>query len=100
MKGTEERLLQAIKSAGPQAAATLAAACAITPMGAHKSLQGLQEQGLVESFDEAGTVGRPKRIWHLTAAGHGRFPDRHGELFAQMLGLMAPAALDALIGKR
>ena len=100
MKSTEERLLQAIKSAGPQAAATLAAACAITPMGAHKSLQGLQDQGLVESFDEAGAVGRPKRIWQLTAAGHGRFPDRHGELFAQMLNFMEPDALDALIQKR
>ena len=100
MKTTEERLLQALKSAGPQAAATLAGACAITPMGAHKSLQGLQDQGLVESFDEAGAVGRPKRIWQLTAAGHGRFPDRHGELFAQMLSFMEPKALDALIGKR
>jgi len=100
MKTTEDRLLQALKSAGPQAAATLAAACAITPMGAHKSLQGLQEQGLVESVDEAGAVGRPKRIWRLTPAGHGRFPDRHAELFAQMIGFMEPAALDRLIGQR
>jgi predicted ArsR family transcriptional regulator len=99
-KATEDRLLQALKSAGPQPAATLAAACAITPMGAHKSLQGLQAQGLVESFDEAGAVGRPKRIWQLTGAGHGRFPDRHAELFAQMLGFMEPAALDGLIARR
>ncbi|XHS76786.1 helix-turn-helix transcriptional regulator [Burkholderiaceae bacterium UC74_6] len=100
MKSTEDRLLQALKSAGPQSAATLAAACAITPMGAHKSLQGLQAQGLVEGEDEAGSVGRPKRIWRLTAVGHGRFPDRHAELFAQMIGFMEPEALERLIGQR
>ncbi len=100
MNSTEERLLQALKSAGPQPAATLAAACAITPVGAHKSLQGLLEQGLVESYDETGSVGRPKRIWRLTALGHGRFPDRHGELLVQMLGLMDEAALAGLISRR
>ncbi|MBV8501717.1 MAG: transcriptional regulator [Paucibacter sp.] len=100
MKSTEERLLQALKSAGPQTAATLAAGCAITPMGAHKSLKGLQAQGLVEAFDEVGTVGRPKRIWQLSAAGHSRFPDRHAELFAQMLSFMEPATLDGLIARR
>ncbi len=97
---TAERMLQALKSRGPQPAATLAAACAITPMGAHKCLQGLQEQGLVEAQDEAGAVGRPKRIWRLSAAGHARFPDRHGDLIAQMLGFMKPAALESLIEQR
>jgi len=100
MSYTADRMLQALKSRGPQPAATLAAACAITPMGAHKCLQGLLAQGLVEAQDEAGTVGRPKRIWRLSAAGHARFPDRHGDLIAQMLGLMEPAALEALIAQR
>ena len=100
MNGTEDRLLQALKSRGPQAAATLAAACAITPMGAHKRLQDLQAQGLVEAHDEAGSVGRPKRIWCLSSAGHARFPDRHGDLIVQMLGLMEAPALEALIEQR
>ena len=100
MNGTEDRLLQALKSRGPQAAATLAAACAITPMGAHKRLQDLQAQGLVEAHDETGSVGRPKRIWRLSSAGHARFPDRHSDLIAQMLGLMEPSALEALIEQR
>ena len=39
MTSTPERLLYQLKSRGPQPAATLAGACAITPMGAHKQLQ-------------------------------------------------------------
>ncbi|MEJ6000269.1 helix-turn-helix transcriptional regulator [Paucibacter soli] len=105
MNSTSERLLYQLKSRGPQSAATLAAACAITPMGAHKQLQGLLAQGLVEAEDEAGGgAGRPKRIWRLSAAGHGRFPDRHGELAVQLIRqtaeLLGPAVLEQLIAAR
>jgi len=107
MNATSERLLYQLKSRGAQSAATLAAACAITPMGAHKQLQGLLAQGLVEAEDEVktgGTAGRPKRIWRLSAMGHGRFPDRHGELAVQLIRqtaeLFGPAALEQLIAAR
>lgn len=105
MKQTTEQLLYQLKSRGPQAAATLAGACAITPMGAHKQLQALQEQGLVDFSDAAvSRVGRPSRIWRLTAAGHGRFPDRHGDLSVQLIRhvaeVLGPQALDQLISAR
>lgn len=101
MTTTPERLLYQLKSRGPQPAATLAAAVAITPMGAHKQLQSLQAQGLVDSHDEADGPGRPKRKWTLTAAGHARFPDRHGDLAVQLLQhaatVLGPAALERLL---
>ncbi|MEK8033221.1 MarR family transcriptional regulator [Ideonella sp. DXS29W] len=101
---TTDRLLFQLKSRGPQTAATLAAACAITPMGAHKQLQALATQGLVDFHDEPQGVGRPRRIWRLTHAGHGRFPDRHGDLTVQLLRHAAehfgPQALDTLIAAR
>ena len=101
---TADRLLFQLKSRGPQAAATLAAACAITPMGAHKQLQALAAQGLVDFHDEPQGVGRPRRIWRLTDAGHGRVPDRHGDLTVQLLRHAAvhlgPQALDTLIAAR
>lgn len=104
MSATADRLLYQLKSRGPQAAATLAAACAITPMGAHKQLQTLASQGLVAFHDEPQGVGRPRRIWALTDAGHGRFPDRHGDLAVQLLRHAAehlgPQALDTLIAAR
>jgi len=104
MKQTGEQLLFQLKSRGPQSAATLAAACAITPMGAHKQLQALQEQGLVDAEDQVQGPGRPKRIWRLSAAGHGRFPDRHGELTVQLIrqtaAVLGEQALDRLIMAR
>lgn len=104
MKQTGEQLLYQLKSRGPQSAATLAAACAITPMGAHKQLQSLREQGLVDAEDQVQGPGRPKRIWRLSAAGHGRFPDRHGELAVQLIrqaaAVLGEQALDQLITAR
>ena len=104
MTSTPERLLYQLKSRGPQPAAALAGAIAITPMGAHKQLQSLQEQGLVSSHDEADGPGRPKRLWTLTAAGHARFPDRHGELAVQLIrqaaAVLGPHAVDRLIAAR
>jgi predicted ArsR family transcriptional regulator len=104
MSSTPERLLYQLKSRGPQPAATLAGACAITPMGAHKQLQSLQDQGLVSSRDEAGGPGRPRRVWTLTPSGHARFPDRHGELAVQLIrqaaAVLGPEAVDLLISAR
>ncbi|MEO5686638.1 MAG: transcriptional regulator [Burkholderiaceae bacterium] len=104
MSTTPDRLLYQLKSRGPQAAAALAGACAITPMGAHKQLQSLQEQGLVSSRDEVDGPGRPKRLWRLTPSGHARFPDRHGDLAVQLIRhaatVLGPQALDQLISAR
>lgn len=106
-QGNEDRLLYEIKSRGPQPAAALAAALAITPMGAHKLLARLEEQGLVEAREEGGEearVGRPRKLWSLTAAGHGRFPDRHGDLTVQLIqqarAVFGEAGLDQLIAAR
>jgi predicted ArsR family transcriptional regulator len=103
-RDTAERLLFQLKSRGPQAAATLAEACGLTAMGAHKQLQALQAQGLVDAGEERVGVGRPKKLWRLSAAGHGRFPDRHGELAVQLIQqvgtLLGPQALEALIAAR
>ena len=104
MTDTPDRLLYQLKSRGPQPAATLAGAVAITPMGAHKQLQSLQEQGLVSAHDESDGPGRPKRMWTLTAAGHARFPDRHGDLAVQLIrhaaSVLGPDAVDRLIAAR
>jgi predicted ArsR family transcriptional regulator len=104
MRDNSDRMLLELKRRGPQATATLAAACAITPMGAHKLLQALASQGLVQAQDEVHGVGRPRRVWGLRAAGHARFPDRHAELNLQLLAQLGssfgPQALDQLIAAR
>ena len=104
MSRSADQLLYQLKSRGPQPAATLAAACAITAMGAHKQLRSLETQGLVQSHDESAGPGRPRRIWRLSAAGHARFPDRHGELAVQLIRhaaqVLGPEALERLVSAR
>lgn len=123
-QANEERLLFELKSRGPQPVAALAVALVITPMGAHKLLARLEEQGLVRARDEgrepsrdaggvggdadgdggAPRLGRPRKLWSLTEAGHGRFPDRHGDLTVQLIqqvkGLFGESGLDQLIAAR
>lgn len=104
MSALPDQLLYQLKSRGPQAAATLAAACAVSPMGAHKQLQSLLAAGLVSAQDEVQGPGRPKRLWQLTAAGHARFPDRHGDLAVQLIlqltQVLGEPALEQLVAAR
>ena len=98
------RLLYALKSRGPLAASALAGALGITAVGTRQHLAKLQAEGLVAFDDQAGEIGRPKRFWRLTAKGHGRFPDTHGDLTVTLIGgirsVFGEAGLDRLIEAR
>lgn len=99
-----EKVLYLLKTRGEQTAQSLADLLQLTSMGARKHLETLQQRGLVCSEDRAAGKGRPARYWMLTEAGHARFPDRHGELTAQLLILLretvGESAVDALIAAR
>ena len=98
------RLLYTLKSRGPLATGALARALGITVVGTRQHLAKLHAEGLVASDDQAGEIGRPKRFWRLTAKGHGRFPDTHGDLTVNLIGgiraVFGEAGLDRLIGAR
>lgn len=98
------RLLYLLKSRGSLATADLARALGITEVGARQHLAKLQGDGLVAFEDQAGDVGRPKRMWRLTAKGHGRFPDTHGDLTVNLIegirSVFGEAGLDRLIAAR
>lgn len=91
MAGTD-KVLHVLKTHGEQTAQTLAVSLQLTSMGARKHLEALQQRGLVRSEDRPAGKGRPARYWMLTEAGHARFPDRHGELTAQLLMLLRETA--------
>ncbi|SCK25978.1 Predicted transcriptional regulator, ArsR family [Vogesella sp. LIG4] len=97
-------VLYRLKTLGAQTAQQLALLTGLTGMGVRKQLLQFQQAGLVCCDERREGVGRPAQYWQLTAAGHARFPDRHGELTAQLLQLMqtqlGSAAVETLIAAR
>src|SRR5262245_43649169 len=99
-----DRLLYALKAQGPQTAARLAARLDVTAVAVRQLLTRLEDEKLVDFEDRRETVGRPKRYWRLTDAGHARFPDNHADLTAELLAsisaLFGADGLDRLIAHR
>ncbi len=101
---TADRLLHALKAAGPQTAAALARRLGITAVGVRQHLERLAGAGLTGFDDRREGVGRPKRYWRLTDAGHARFPDNHAGLTVELLravsDVFGEAGLERLIAQR
>lgn len=104
MLSPADRLLHMLKTRGPQLAADAGRALGTTGEAARQQFVKLAASGLVEARSEARGVGRPSQVWHLTAAGHARFPDTHSELTVQLLQTVretfGPEAIDRLIDVR
>ena len=98
------RVLFVLKSRGPVSARALGHALGITEVGVRQHLAEPHAEGLVAFDDQAGEIGRPKRQWRLTAKGHGRFPDTHGDLTVSLIAgirsVFGQAGLDRLIEAR
>jgi predicted ArsR family transcriptional regulator len=98
------KALYTLKSRGPLGTSALAQALGITEVGVRQHLAKLHGEGLVAFYDQAGEVGRPKRMWRLTAKGHARFPDTHGDLTVSLIegvrSVFGEAGLDRLIEAR
>ncbi len=104
MPSPQDRLLHVIKARGPQTAETIARHLGVTIPAVRKQLDALLAEGLVEYEDEAGRVGRPRRIWSLTEAVASRFPDSHASLNLELIEaireLLGDSGLDQLIAIR
>ncbi|GAJ91364.1 transcriptional regulator [Agrobacterium sp. SHOUNA12C] len=99
------RILILLKTEGPQLAAALGSALGISSEAVRQQLTKMAEEGLVEPVTEASSGrGRPRQLWHLTAAGNRQFPDGHADLTATLLATMADqlgqGAVDAVISAR
>jgi len=92
------RILDRLKLGGPATPAELAAELGLTPAAVRQHLDGLAEEDLVSAIDEhTGSPGRPAARWHLTRRAHGLFPDRHGELTAQLVDAIRSVAGDDVL---
>jgi predicted ArsR family transcriptional regulator len=79
------RVLYALKATGPQTADAIARRLGFTPTAARQHLDRLLSEALVQFADRRRGIGRPARLWSLTAKGHGRFPDNHAGLSLELL---------------
>lgn len=99
-----ERVLYKLKTEGAATAASLAKPLGMTSMGVRQHLKKLVAEGLVDTFEKAEAVGRPKMYWKLTEAGHRRFPDRHADLTLSLVNqvekLFGKEGLERLIDAR
>lgn len=100
----EQGVLYQLKTRGPQTAAQAARRLGVTAMAVRQHLYRLKLKGLVEFSDERRKVGRPARVWRLTSAAAGRFPDSHGgltvEIFAAVRAAFGEAGMDKVLGER
>lgn len=101
---TSDRILFRLKTRGPQTIAELGAAFGVTSEAVRQLLVKSEAENLVSYDDRREGRGRPKRLWHLTEAGHARFPDRHADLTVGLLDAIraefGDAGLDRLIARR
>lgn len=104
LQSTGDRLLQLLKSRGPQQASVAGGLLGMTSEAARQQFVKLASSGLVVSYSEPRGVGRPVQYWQLTSKGHARFPDTHSELTIQLLESVrqtfGEAAIDKLIDVR
>src|SRR5258705_13335976 len=85
------RVLYALKSSGPQSADALARRLKVTVVAARQQLGRLLEKGLVAFEDRREGVGRPKRVWSMSEAGHARFPDSHASMTIDLIQAIGAA---------
>ena len=88
---TSDRILYQLKTKGPQTAGPIAAKLGVTPMAVRQHFYRLKQQGLVDYVDERRAVGRPARVWQLTATSASRFSDSHAELTLELIGAVRAA---------
>lgn len=97
-------IMELLKTRGPTQAGELAEALEVSAMAVRQHLYALQEQKLVAHENAAFGVGRPRKLWRLTAKAERHFPDAHAELAVALLDgvkdSFGPAGLEKLLTLR
>jgi predicted ArsR family transcriptional regulator len=104
VQSTVEAILFQLKTRGPATTRDLAGRIGITRQAARAHLEKLAAEGLVRHATAPAGVGRPRRIWSLTAQGHGRFPDTHAQMTVELIeairGEFGEPGLTRLVDRR
>ena len=108
---TRRRIVQLLKTHGPQDSSRLAAKLKVTPMAVRQHLYALQQEKLVTATPERQSreggpvpVGRPAKFWRLTPEANRLFPDAYAELSVALIDAVGdafgPAGMERLLGAR
>jgi predicted ArsR family transcriptional regulator len=101
---TRRAIVDLLKQEGPQDAAALAGRLSVSAMAVRQHLYALRDEGLVDFTEEARPLGRPAKLWRLTAAADRLFPDGYARLALDLIGSMKEAfgeeGLDRLLEAR
>jgi DeoR family suf operon transcriptional repressor len=100
---TRRALVVTLKHLGEARAEALAESLAITVGGVRQHLAGLEADGLVAHRERKGGPGRPKFVYHLTAAADSLFPTSAADLASELLEYAAdedPVLVDRLFARR
>ena len=89
--GTRQQILNLLKHEGALDSAQLAEQLGVSAMAIRQHLYELQEQGLVNYFQEAKSVGRPAKQWQLTREADVFFPSGYADLTVNLLRAMDEA---------
>jgi iron-sulfur cluster biosynthesis transcriptional regulator SufR len=100
----KDQILHLLKMQGAQTAAALAAQVQVSPMAIRQHLQSLQADRWVTYQEERRPLGRPVKLWMLTAQAGDRFPNSHADLLVDLLksveSVFGDAGLEQLVAER
>jgi predicted ArsR family transcriptional regulator len=101
---TRRAIVQLLKQEGRLDAETLSSHLGITAMAVRQHLYALQDEQLVTYQEESRPMGRPAKLWQLTAAADRFFPEGYAELTLSLLNSVkqafGEAGLDRLLEVR
>ncbi|MFN8077866.1 MAG: helix-turn-helix domain-containing protein [Kineosporiaceae bacterium] len=94
---TRDRVCRQVLGRGPVSAAELAEVLGMTPAGIRRHLDQLEADGLVTTWDQAGSPGprprgRPARRWVVTPAGHSAMTTAYDDLAGAALRFLESMA--------
>ncbi len=86
---SQDRIMQRLKTRGPQSVKILSKQLDMTTMGVRQHLTDLESKGLVaQTQEERQTRGRPVHLWKLSKSGHDRFPDGHSQTTIELIDVI------------
>jgi predicted ArsR family transcriptional regulator len=102
---SQDRIMDRLKTRGPQSVKILSKQLGMTTMGVRLHLADLETKGLVlQTQEERQTRGRPVHLWKLSKSGHNRFPDSHAQTALELIDVIRSSlgeeSLNQLIDSR